>query len=116
MSQDVFGKRSKVLRIRIHAQRPLLSDLVSRDLLGEPKAPNLNHRQIGEAALIRAETIGRTEPHPEIAMKDQAERFPTVVTSHGFNMRRTSLLAVHLRSPRFPDYAKPTPKTWAGSQ
>jgi hypothetical protein len=36
------------------------------------KALNLNHRQIVEAALIRAETIGRTEPHPEIPMKDQA--------------------------------------------
>jgi hypothetical protein len=36
------------------------------------KALNLSHRQIVEAALIRAETIGRTEPHPEIAMKDQA--------------------------------------------
>jgi hypothetical protein len=100
--------------------RPLLSDLVSRDLLGEPKAPNLNNCQIGEAALIRAQTIGRTigrtEPHPEIAMKDKAERFPTVVTSHGFNMRRTSLLALHLRCPRFPDYAKPTPKPSAGSK
>jgi hypothetical protein len=46
------------------------------------KALNLNHRQIVEAALIRVEAIGRTEPHPEIAMKYQAERFPTVVTSH----------------------------------
>jgi hypothetical protein len=79
------------------------------------KALNLNHRQIIEAALIRAEAIGRTEPHPEIAMKDQAERFPTVVTSHGFNMRQTSLLALHLRSP-FPRLHKPTPKLPAGSQ
>ena len=66
------------------------------------KALNLNHRQIVEAALIRAEAIGRTEPHPEIAMKDQAERFPTVVTSHGFNMRQTSFLALHFRSPLSP--------------
>jgi hypothetical protein len=85
--------------------RPLLSDSVSRDLLGEPKVPNLNNRQIGEAALICAQTIGRTESHPEIAMQDQAERFPTVVTSHGFNMRQTSLLALHLRSP-FPRLRK----------
>src|SRR5262249_26449721 len=33
------------------------------------KALNLNHRQIVEAALIRAEAIGRTEPHPEVAMR-----------------------------------------------
>ena len=66
------------------------------------KALNLNHRQIVEAALIRAEAIGRTEPHPEIAMKDQAERFPTVIASHGFNMRQTSFLALHLRSPFSP--------------
>jgi hypothetical protein len=65
------------------------------------EALNLNHRQIVEAALIRAEAVSRTEPHPEIAMKDQAERLPTVVTSHGFNMRQTSFLALHLRSP-FP--------------
>jgi hypothetical protein len=43
------------------------------------KASNLYHRQIVEAPLIRVETIGRTEPHTEVAMKDQAERFPTVV-------------------------------------
>jgi hypothetical protein len=86
---------------------------VSRDLLGEPKVPNLNNRQIGEAALIRAETIGRTESHPEIAMQDQAERFPTVVTSHGFNMRQTSLLALHLRSP-FPRLRKTNAKALGG--
>jgi hypothetical protein len=86
---------------------------VSRDLLGEPKAPNLNNRQIGEAALIRAQTIGRTEPHPEIAMPDQAERFPTVVTSHGFNMRQTSFLALHLRSP-FPRLRKTNAKNLGG--
>jgi hypothetical protein len=34
------------------------------------KALNLNHRQIVESALIRAEAIGRTEPHPEMAIKD----------------------------------------------
>jgi len=79
------------------------------------KALNLNHRQIVEAALIRAEAIGRTEPHPEIAMKDQAERFPAVIASHGFNMRQTSSLALHLRSP-FPRYSKATPKLSAGSQ
>ena len=48
-------------------------------------------------------------------MKDQAERFPTVVASHGFNMRQTSSLALHLRSP-FPDCAKLTLKLSAGSQ
>jgi hypothetical protein len=37
------------------------------------KALDLNHRQIVEAALIRAQTISRTEAHPEIAMKDKAE-------------------------------------------
>jgi hypothetical protein len=95
--------------------RPLLSDSVSRDLLGESKAPNLDHRQIGEAALIRAETIGRTEPHPEIAMKDRAERFPTVVTSHGFSMRQTSLLALHLRSP-FPRLRITNAKALGGFQ
>jgi hypothetical protein len=58
------------------------------------KALNLNHRQIVEAALICAEAIGRAEPHTEIAMKDQAERFPTVVASDGFNMRQTSALAL----------------------
>jgi len=77
------------------------------------KALNLNHRQIVETALIRAEAIGRTEPHPEIAMKDQAERFPTVVTSHGFNMRQTSFLALHLRSP-FPRLRKTNAKTFGG--
>jgi hypothetical protein len=77
------------------------------------KALNLNHRQIVEAALIRAEAIGRTEPHPEIAMKDQAERFPTVVTSHGFNMRQTSFLALHLRSP-FPRLRKTNAKNLGG--
>ena len=77
------------------------------------KALNLNHRQIVEAALIRAEAIGRAEPHPEIAMKDQAERFPTVVTSHGFNMRQTSFLALHLRSP-FPRLRKTNAKTFGG--
>jgi hypothetical protein len=75
------------------------------------KGLNLNHRRIVEAALIRAEAIGRTEPHTEVAMKDQAERFPTVVASHGFNIRQTSLAL-----PRFPDYAKPTPKPSAGSR
>jgi hypothetical protein len=77
------------------------------------KALNPNHRQIVEAALIRAEAIGRTEPHPEIAMKYQAERFPTVVTSHGFNMRQTSFLALHLRSP-FPRLRKTNAKTFGG--
>ena len=47
---------------------------------GRLKALNLDHCQIVEATLIRAEAIGRTEPHAEVAMKDQAERFPTVVT------------------------------------
>ena len=61
-----------------------------------------------------AEAIGRAEPHPEIAMKDQAERFPTVVASHGFNMRQTSFLAQHLRSP-LPRYSKATLKLSAGS-
>ena len=51
------------------------------------KALNLNHRQIVEAALIRAEAIGRTEAHSEIAMKYQAKRFPTVVAPHRFRMR-----------------------------
>jgi hypothetical protein len=37
------------------------------------KALDLNHRQIVEAALIRAEAISRTEAHPEVAMKDKAE-------------------------------------------
>ena len=68
------------------------------------KGLNLNHRQIVEAALIRAEAIGRTELHPEIAMKHQSE-LPTVVASHGFNMRQTSFLALHLRSP-FPRLRK----------
>ena len=45
---------------------------------------NLDHSQIVEAALIRAEAIGRAEPHPEIAMKDQAERFPAVIAPHRF--------------------------------
>ena len=76
------------------------------------KALNLNHRQIVEAALIRAEAIGRTEPHTEVAMKDQAERFPTVVASHGFNMRQTSL-ALHLRSP-FPRLRETNAKTFGG--
>jgi hypothetical protein len=64
-------------------------------------------RQIVEAALIRAEAISRTEPHPEIAMKQ------TVVTSHGFNMRQTSFLALHLRSP-FPRLRKTNAKTFSG--
>ena len=34
-------------------------------------------------------------------MKDQAERFPAVIASHGFTVRQTSFLALHLRSP-FP--------------
>jgi hypothetical protein len=46
-------------------------------------------------------------------MKDQAERFPTVVTSHGFNMRQTSFLALHLRSP-FPRLRKTNAKTFGG--
>jgi hypothetical protein len=79
------------------------------------KGLNLNHRQIVEAALIRAEAIGRTEPHTEVAMKDQAERFPTVVASHGFNMRQTSALALHLRSP-FPRLHKTNAKTFGGFQ
>jgi len=37
------------------------------------KAPNLDHCQVVEATLMRAEAIGRTKPHPEVAMKDQAE-------------------------------------------
>ena len=77
------------------------------------KALELNHRQIVEAALIRAEAIGRTESHTEIAMKDQAERFPTVVASHGFTMRQMSSLALHLRSP-FPRLRKTNAKTFAG--
>ena len=77
------------------------------------KALNLNHRQIVEAALICAKAIGRAEPHTEIAMQDQAERFPTVVASHGFNMRQTSSLALHLRSP-FPRLRKTNAKTFGG--
>jgi hypothetical protein len=77
------------------------------------KALNLNHRQIVEATLIRAQAIGRTEPHAELAMKDQAERFPTVIASHGFNMRQTSSLALHLRSP-FPRLRKINPKAFGG--
>ena len=77
------------------------------------KALNLNHRQIVETALIGAEAIGRAEPHSEIAMKGQAERFPTVVASHGFNMRQTSSLALHLRSP-FPRLRKANAKTFGG--
>ena len=46
-------------------------------------------------------------------MKDQAERLPTVVTSHGFNMRQTSFLALHLRSP-FPRLRKTNAKTFGG--
>jgi len=76
------------------------------------KALDLNHRQIVEAALIRAEAVGRTESHAEIAMKDQAERFPTVVASHGFTMRQMSSLALHLRSP-FPRLRKTNAKTFA---
>ena len=72
-----------------------------------------NHRQIIEATLIRAEAIGRTEPHAEVAMKDQAERFPTVVASHAFNMRQRSSLALHLRSP-FPRLRKTNAKTFGG--
>ena len=68
------------------------------------KALNLNHRQIVEAALIGAEAIGRAEPHPEVAMT-------TVVASHGFNMRQTSSLALHLRSP-FPRLRKTNAKTF----
>jgi hypothetical protein len=75
------------------------------------KALNLNHRQIVETALIGAEAICRAEPHSEIAMKGQAERFPTVVASHGFNMRQTSSLALHLRSP-FPRLHKTNTKTF----
>jgi hypothetical protein len=37
-------------------------------------------------------------------MKHQSE-LPTVVASHGFNMRQTSFLALHLRSP-FPRLRK----------
>ena len=59
------------------------------------KALNLNHRQIVEATLIRAEAIGRTEPHAEVAMKYQAERFPTVVA-----------LALHLRSRQTPSLCR----------
>jgi hypothetical protein len=77
------------------------------------KALNLNHRQIVEATLIRAEAIGRTEPQAEVAMKYQAERFPTVVASHAFNMRQTSSLALHLRSP-FPGLRKTNAKAFGG--
>jgi hypothetical protein len=72
------------------------------------KALELNHRQIVEAALIRAEAIGRTESHTEIAMKDQAERFPTVVA-----LRQMSSLALHLRSP-FPRLRKTNAKAFGG--
>jgi hypothetical protein len=65
------------------------------------KALNLDHSQIVEAALIRAEAIGRAKPHAEVAVKDQAECVSTVIASHGFTMRQTSFLALHLRSP-FP--------------
>jgi hypothetical protein len=77
------------------------------------KALNLNHRQIVEAPLIRVEAIGRTEPHTEVAMKDQAERFPTVIASHAFNMRRTWSLALDLRSP-FPRLRKTNSKAFGG--
>jgi hypothetical protein len=66
------------------------------------KGLNLNHRQIVEAALIRAEAIGRTEPHPEVAMQDQAERFPTVIASHGFNMRQNVVLGAAFEVPVSP--------------
>ena len=46
-------------------------------------------------------------------MKDQAERFPTVVASHAFNMRQTSSLALHLRSP-FPRLRKTNAKAFGG--
>ena len=46
-------------------------------------------------------------------MKNQAERFPTVIASHGFNMRQTSSLALHLRSP-FPRLRKTNAKTFGG--
>jgi hypothetical protein len=60
-----------------------------REYARQLKAPNLDHRQAVEATLIRAEAIGRTEPHPEVAMKDQAERFPAVIAPHRF-MRTSS--------------------------
>jgi hypothetical protein len=75
------------------------------------KALNLNYRQIVEPVLIRVQATGRAEPHPEVAMKDQAERFPTVIASHGFAMRQTSFLALHLRSP-FPRLRRTNPKTF----
>jgi hypothetical protein len=65
------------------------------------KALNLDHRQIVEPALIGAEAIGRAKPHAEVAMKDQAECFSTVIASHRFAMRQTSFVVLHLRSP-FP--------------
>ena len=77
------------------------------------KALDLNHRQIVEAALIRAEAVGRKELHPEVTMKDQAERFPTVVASHGFTMRQTSSLAFHLSS-RNPRLREPNVETFRG--
>ena len=88
-------------------------DRLTLEVRAAAQGLNLNHRQIVEAALIRAEAIGRAEPHPEIAMKHQAERFPTVITSHRFNMRQTSFLALHLRSP-FPRLRKTNAKTFGG--
>ena len=45
-------------------------------------------------------------------MKYQAERFPTVVASHAFNMRQRSSLALHLRS-LFPRLRKTNTKTFS---
>jgi hypothetical protein len=75
------------------------------------EALNFDHGQIVEAALIRAEAIGRAKPHAKVAVKDQPERFSTVITSHGFSMRQTSFLALHLRSP-FPRKRKTNAQTF----
>ena len=39
-------------------------DRLTLEVRAAAQGLNLNHRQIVEAALIRAEAIGRTEPHP----------------------------------------------------
>ena len=110
--RDVGPVREVV--VRHEARNEYGSVAVSaRKCARRPKALNLDHCQIVEATLIRAEAIGRTEPHAEVAMKDQAERFPTVVTSHAFNMRQRSSLALHLRSP-FPRLRKTNAKTSGG--
>ena len=99
-ADEIFGANAQPTQEN-HEMRPCLT--VSPRKCGRLlEALNLHHSQTVEAALIGAEAIGRAKPHAEVAVKDQAECFSTVIAPHGFTMRQTSFLALHL-SPHFPD-------------